>query len=87
MYEGYSPLKDTDDEQSNFAAKIQNLDKGKKQLKKSFFKNNLGLFFDAREKVFNNLFNSRLFPIKILDKIPTRVPKQQQNQLNTTNLN
>ena len=87
MHEGYSPLKDTDDKQSNFAAKIQNLDKGKKQLKKSFFLNNLGLFFDAREKVFNNLFNSRLFPIKILDKIPTQVPKQQQNQLNTTNLN
>ena len=35
--EGYLSLKDADDEQSNFAAKLKNLDKVKKQLKKSLF--------------------------------------------------
>ena len=34
--------------------------KVKTQLKKGFFKNNLGLLFSAREKVSNN-FKSRLF--------------------------
>ena len=34
----YLSLKEGDDEQSKFAAKSNNLDKGKKQLKKSFFK-------------------------------------------------
>ena len=51
-----------DDGKSNFAAKLKNLNKGKKQLKKVFL-NNLGLLlFSAREKVLNN-FKSRLFPI------------------------
>ena len=35
-------------QQSNFAAKVKNLDKGKKQLKRAFLDNN---------------FKSRLFPI------------------------
>ena len=42
----------------------------KKQLKKSLFKNDLGLFFSATEKVLIN-FKSRLFQTKILDNIPT----------------
>ena len=45
MHEGYLSLEDADDQQSNFAAKLKNLDKGKKQLKKCFLQNNLGLFF------------------------------------------
>ena len=44
-----------------------------KQLKKSSFQNNLGLFSSAREKVLNN-FKSRLFPIKKLHKIRAREP-------------
>ena len=42
-------------------------------MKKSIFLNNLGLLLSAREKVLNS-FKSRLFPIKNLDKIPTREP-------------
>ena len=63
MHEGYLSLEDADDQQSNFAAKLKNLDKGKKQLKKCFLQNNLGLFFRAREKLLNN-FKSRLFSKK-----------------------
>ena len=37
IYEIYMSLGDADDEKSNFAPKLKNLDKGKKQLKKSFF--------------------------------------------------
>ena len=40
--------------------------------KKSFLKN-LELLFRTREKVLNS-FKSRLFPIKNLDKTPTREP-------------
>ena len=41
----YLPLSYGDDEQTNFVAKVKNLDKSKKkQLKKNFFLNNLGLF-------------------------------------------
>ena len=71
IHEGHLSLNDADDEQSNFAAKLNNLDKGKKTIKKGFFINNLGLLFRDREKVLNN-FKTRLFPIKNLHKIPTR---------------
>ena len=37
IHEGNSSLRDADDAQSIFAAKIKNLDKGKKQLKKGCF--------------------------------------------------
>ena len=43
-------------------------------MKKKSFLNNLGLLFSAREKVLNS-FKNWLFPIKNLDKIPTRVLK------------
>ena len=69
IHEGYLTLKDADDEQSNFVAKLKNLDKKVKIIEK----NNLGLFSSEREKVLNN-FKSRLFPIKSLDKIPTHEP-------------
>ena len=36
IHEGYLSFEDPDDRQSNFAAKLKNLDKRKKQLKKSF---------------------------------------------------
>ena len=42
--ERYLSLKDADDEQSNFAAELKNLDEGKKTTEKDFFKNNSGLF-------------------------------------------
>ena len=54
--EGYFLLKDADD-QSNFAAKLKNLDKGKNNWKIAFL-NNLGLLFSTREKVLNS-FKSR----------------------------
>ena len=76
IHEGHLLLKDSNDEESNFAAKIKNLDKGKKQLKKNFFKNNLGLLFSARKKFLNNI-KSRLFRIKNLDKIPTHKPRPE----------
>ena len=63
IHEGNLSLEDADYKQSNYAAKLKNLGKGKKQLKKSFFKNNLALLFIAKEKIVNK-FKSRLFPIK-----------------------
>ena len=42
--ERYLSLKYADDEQSNFAAELKNLDEGKKTTEKNFFKNNSGLF-------------------------------------------
>ena len=68
-------LKDADDDQSNFVAKIKTLEKDKKQLKIIFW-NNLELLFSTRENVLNT-FKSRLFPIKNLDKIPTREPTSE----------
>ena len=62
ILEWHLSLKDTDDDQSNFAAKIKNLDRGKKQLKNSFL-SNLGLLFSAKERVLNN-FKTKLFPKK-----------------------
>ena len=38
MHERNLSFEDANDGQSNFAAKLPNLDKGKKQLKNSFFK-------------------------------------------------
>ena len=38
IHEGHLSLKDADDEQRIFAAKIKNLDKVKIQLNKTFFK-------------------------------------------------
>ena len=38
IHEANLSLEDADDEQSSVAAKLNNLDKGKKQLEKSFFK-------------------------------------------------
>ena len=68
-------LKDADDDQSNFVAKIKTLEKDKKQLIIIFW-NNLELLFSTRENVLNT-FKSRLFPIKKLDKIPTREPTSE----------
>ena len=42
-------------------------------MKNTLFKNKLGLFFSARERVPNN-FKSGLSPIKNLDKTITREP-------------
>ena len=51
IHEGFLSLKNADEEQSNFATKIKNLDKDwKNKLKISFFKNNLGLLFRAKKK-------------------------------------
>ena len=46
--EGHLSLKYADDGQINFAAKIKNLDKGKKAIEKKL--NNLGLLFSAKKK-------------------------------------
>ena len=50
IHEVYLSLKDADNEQRNCAAKIKNLNKGKKNNWKIVFLNNLGLFFSARQK-------------------------------------
>ena len=68
--QGHLSLKDADKKQSNFAAKIKNLDNGKNNLIRVFL-NNLVLLFILRRNVFNN-FKSISFPIKNLDNIPTR---------------
>ena len=38
LREGHLPLKYADHEQSNFAAKIKNLEKGEQKIEKEFFK-------------------------------------------------
>ena len=53
-------LKNVDDEQSKFANKLKNIDKGIKSVGKKLFLSNIGLFFTAREKVINK-FKKRLF--------------------------
>ena len=56
MHWGHLLLKDSDDEQSNFAAKIKNLWKSEKNNWKTFFlKNNLGLLFTTRKKILSTL--------------------------------
>ena len=75
FYEGHWSLKDADDKQSNFTAKIKNLDKGKNNWQKDFL-NNLGLLFSERKNVLKN-FKSRLFPIKNLDQIKKSKPTSE----------
>ena len=50
-------MEDADDEQSNAAAKLNNLDDGKTAIEKEYFKNNLGLFFSARDNFASRLFS------------------------------
>ena len=77
IHERHLSWKDADDEQSNFAAKLKNLDKGKKTTEREFrrLKTRLELLISAREKVLNN-FKTRLL-IKNWDKIPTRQPTRE----------
>ena len=65
VHEGYLPLKDTDNEQNNFANKLENIDKGIKSEEKKLFLRKIRLFFTVREKVLNN-FKNRLFLVKNL---------------------
>ena len=65
MHQGYFLLKYADDEQTKFANKLRNIDKGIKPVEKKLFISNIGLFFTAREKVHNN-FKNRLFQIKYI---------------------
>ena len=59
--------------QINFANDLKNFEKGTEAIEKKCLLNNLGLLFNAREKVLNN-YKIRLFSIKNLDKIPTTEP-------------
>ena len=69
IHQGYfwSDLK-----QSNFAIELKNFGKGTKTPEKNSSLINLRLVFSAKEKVPNS-FESKLFSIKNLDKIPARV--------------
>ena len=73
IHERYLSLNDPDDKQSNFARELKNGNKGKKQVISHYFNRTWNY---AREKVLNNL-EYRLFPIKNLDKIPTREAKPE----------
>ena len=57
--------------ETNFATELKNFDKDIKAIQKNSFLTNLELLFSIGEKVLNN-FKSKLFPIKNLEKIPTR---------------
>ena len=83
IHEQHLSLKDANDEQSNFAANIKNLDKTWKNNWKKVFLNNLGLSFSARENVLNN-FKSRKNCIKL--QHVNLQQKKQQNELNTRHL-
>ena len=50
IHGGHLLLKDADDEQSNVAATIKNLEKSKKTAEKHFLKNSLGLLFSTGKK-------------------------------------
>ena len=67
IHQGYfwSDLK-----QSNFAIELKDFGKATKTLEKNSSLINLRLVFSAKEKVPNS-FESKLFPIKHLNKIPT----------------
>ena len=80
VHKGHLSLNDADYEQSNFAAKIKNLDKGKKQHLKKKILNILGLLFSATEKVINN-YKSNMFLIKSYIKFQhvNQHVNQQQN--------
>ena len=45
VHEQHLSLEDADERQSNFATKVNNLDNGKKQFKKSFFKKDFSHLF------------------------------------------
>ena len=74
IHERNFSLKDADDEQRNFAVKIKNLDKAKKNIEKEFFYYNLWFLFSTREKALTN-FKSKLLPIK--EKKNQEVNQQQ----------
>ena len=76
IHNGYLSLEKTDNKQSNFVNELKNFEKGTKTLEKRSFLDNLGLLFSAREKLLDN-FQSRLFPMKKLDKIPTLQPTSE----------
>ena len=80
VHKGHLSLNDADYEQSNFAAKIKNLDKGKKQQLKKKILNILGLLFSATEKVINN-YKRNMFLIKSYIKFQhvNQHVNQQQN--------
>ena len=69
ILEVYLLLGDADNEQSNFATELNNFGiiGYNNSWKKGFFKNNLGLFLSERKRLLN-IFISRSFPIKNLDK-------------------
>ena len=60
---------------SKFANKLKGRDKVVKSIEKKLFQSNKGLFFTAKEKVFNN-FKPKLFPTKNLE--PTLGPEVEQ---------
>ena len=76
IHNGYLSLEKTDNKQSNFVNELKNFERGTKTLEKRSFLDNLGLLFSAREKLLDN-FQSRLFPMKKLDKIPTLQPTSE----------
>ena len=66
-------IKSADLKQRNFATELKNFKKGTERLENTSLLKNLGLLFSGREKVLSfDSLNSRLFPIKNLDKISTR---------------
>ena len=80
MLEGQLLLGSAHLKQSNFAIELKNFEKGTKTLEKKSFLYNLGLLFSARE-IFLNIFKSRLFPIKNLDKIAICEPTEPATEL------
>ena len=74
LFKGYAwriSLENADFKQSNFAIEFKKFTKRYKNTWVFFKSNNLGLLVTAKGKVLIS-FQSRLFPIKILDKTLTR---------------
>ena len=77
IHEGHLPIEGADNKQINFANELKHFDNDTKTIDKRSFLNNLRQLFGPREKVLKN-FKSRLFPIKNVDKIPTRQAATEQ---------
>ena len=82
IYEENLSIEDAGKEQRNLLNKLSGENKSKIPVEKRYFLNNIGLFFSASRKIFNS-FESKMFLIKNLDKIPAPDPTHNPTAFDT----